>query len=227
MLLNTRGTVKSKLRDSFESISTPMYNLRLMQSPDQSDQLSAAILTCMDRVDYFSRMQFFHSFKESDLVDKTAKILQHVSRSWGTLDVLFCADLQSSDVYLLSIDDSRVWQRDLEFIHPGEEGYLQTLAEWSRISRGCFSPQNIEETWDEDNFCIVKFSLDVRNFEFKHRGGDMLDMRIRKMINGAIYPTGVQFEVCDTLGMPNFVFVLTEMEKQKLSTERNWTFYNF
>lgn len=198
-----------------------------MEPPNQPDELSTAILQYMDRVEYFSRLQFFQAFKETDLVEKTSKILQRVSWKWDSLHVLSCADQQTSDVYLLSIDRSRVWQRDLEFILPGAKGYEQTLSEWSSISRGCFVPQNIEETWDDDNFCTVKFDIGSSQIEFKHSGGDMLDMRLRKVINSAIPAHGGQFEVCDTLGMPNFVFVLTPNEKQKLCTERHWAFYNF
>lgn len=198
-----------------------------MEPLDQSDQLAAAILDCMDRVDYFSRMQFFQSIKETDLVEKTSKILQKVIQTWDTLDVIKCADLQSSDVYLLSVDSLRVWQRDLEFVLPGEKGYEQTLFEWSQISRGCFAPSHVEETWGDDNSCSIKFSVNEMEYEFKHGGGDMFDMRIRKLINEAIATSGGQFEVCDTFGMPNFVFLLTPKEKLRLRTERHWVFYNF
>lgn len=198
-----------------------------MEPQDQSDQLSAAILSYMDRVEYFSRMQFFQSFKETDLVEKTSKILQKVSLTWDTLDVLSCADLQSSDVHLLAVDNLRVWQRDLECVLPGQKSYEETLAEWSQISRGCFSPHYVKETWDDDKYCSIKFSIGDKEYSFNHGSGDMLDMRIRKVVNAAIESSGGQFEVCDTLGMPNFVFLLTPKEKQKLQSERHWVFYNF
>src|SRR5262245_28210135 len=56
-----------------------------------------------------------------------------------------------ADLHLLRFDQDRVWWEDIEAdVCEGNNVYQRVLLEWARISRGCFSPTNIEERWDSD-----------------------------------------------------------------------------
>jgi hypothetical protein len=60
-------------------------------------------------------------------------------------------DLQLADMVLLLGDRTRVWWRDLEGVFAGEDFYITSLTEWSAISRGAFSPEQIIERWHSDD----------------------------------------------------------------------------
>jgi len=52
----------------------------------------------------------------------------------------------------------------------------------------------------------------------------MLDPAIVRTVNDAIMDSGVRFEACDNLGMPDFIVALTPGEKAKMA-ERGWEFW--
>jgi hypothetical protein len=91
-----------------------------------------------------------------------------------------------------------------------------------------FLLEAVTETWQGDGGrAIVEFTARGRYHRFVHPGGDYLDMGLRHLANEAIAGTGYRFEVCDNLGMPNFLVVLTPEERLRLERERRWTFYDF
>src|SRR5262245_35178836 len=56
-----------------------------------------------------------------------------------------------SPLHVLRFYQVRVWWEDIEAdVCEGNNVYQRVLLEWARISRGCFSPTNIEERWDSD-----------------------------------------------------------------------------
>ena len=63
---------------------------------------------------------------------------------------------------------------------------------------------------------------------FRHADGpdDFLDLGIRRLLNRLIAGAGYACEVCDALGMPNVVLVLTPAEQGRLVRERGWSFYD-
>lgn len=178
---------------------------------------------------YFRGMGFFaRSASEKD--EKLSSMLQDmVSRQW---DVPFPDpgrnDRQAADMFLLMADYDRVWFQDLECVLPGENCYASALRQWSAISRGSFMPEDLSETWRSNKGPVnVQFTLGGRRHTFTHSGGDTMDMAIIRMVNGLIKSTGYGFEVCDNLGMPNFVVVLDKSEKSRLVKERGWNFVEF
>ena len=99
------------------------------------------------------------------------------------------------------------------------------------ISRGAFSPDNIEETWESEKGPIwVSFTLNGTQHrihpEYLNPGPDFIDVSILRDINRLIVGTGYQFEVQDALDEDQaaFIVVLTADEKEKLERERGWRF---
>jgi hypothetical protein len=177
-------------------------------------------------VRYFRGLGFFArsaSMKDEEL---SAMLKAMVSRQW---DVPFPEighkDHQAADMCLLMADGDRVWYQDLECVLPGERSYISALQRWSAISGGAFNPENITETWHGNGGPVdMAFTLNGSKYTFRHGGGDMMDMSVIRMVNGLIKSTGYSFEVCDNLGMPNFVVALDKGEKSRLVKERRWKF---
>jgi hypothetical protein len=136
-------------------------------------------------------------------------------------------DPQLADMVLLLGDRRRVWWRDLEGVFAGEEFYVSSLAEWSAISRGAFSPTQITERWhSEDGPADIEFMLGGQRCVVTHpnRRDDFLNIAIISEINRLIGDTGYRFAVCDNLGMPNWVVALTREEEDSLRCDRGWSF---
>ncbi|MDQ3856631.1 MAG: hypothetical protein M3281_09605, partial [Chloroflexota bacterium] len=136
-------------------------------------------------------------------------------------------DLQYGDLTLLAGDRCRVWWRDLEGVFPGEELYLTTVTEWAAISRGAFAPQAMVERWQgPDGPAELEFMLDGRQHRVHHPNvhDDHLNIGIVRDINRLIAGTGYRFAVCDNLGMPNWITVLTSEERDQLRRDRGWSF---
>lgn len=132
------------------------------------------------------------------------------------------------DLLLLSADTNRVWWHDRECVIQGMNGYVQTLLEWSAISRGAFQPVDLAETWwDDIGPVTIDLVLNGERHVFTHANGfdRMLDTTgLRNFINPLIRDSGYQFEICAVRDDPNVVVVLTPAEKLRLETSRGWIF---
>lgn len=180
----------------------------------------------VDKARYFRAMGFFVKYSSLSDEEMASRILDDVRRLWDEpCPAGSEKDLQLADMYMLATDKGRVWQGDLEFVYPGENGYAQFLSELAAISRTAFKPRDISEKWKGERGPVdVVFDVNGKRFSFIHRGGDMLDPSIVRTINGAIKDSGIRFEACDNFGMPNFIVALTREEREKLAA-RGWTFW--
>ncbi len=180
----------------------------------------------IDEARYFRAMGFFSKYSELADEELASRIEDDVCRQWDEP----CPpgaekDPQLADMYLLATDRERVWQGDLEFVYPGENAYVQFLNGLAAISRGAFRPRDIVEHWKGGRGpADVEFAADGKRYKFVHKGGDMLDPSIIRIVNDAIRNSGNGFEACDNLGMPNFIVALTPDEKAKLAV-RGWKFW--
>ncbi len=171
-------------------------------------------------------MGFFSKYSGMSDEELAFRLKDDVCRQWDEA----CPpgaekDPQLADMYLLTTDEKRVWQGDLEFVYPGEDAYVHFLAWLAAISRGAFGPRDITERWKGERGPVeIEFSVDGKNYGFIHKGGDMLDPSIIRTINGAIKNSNIAFVACDNLGMPSFIVALTRDEKAELAA-RGWKFW--
>jgi hypothetical protein len=180
----------------------------------------------VDAARYFRAMGFFSKYSGLSDEELASRLMDDVSREWdGPCPPGTEKDPQKADVYLLTTDRGRVWHGDLEFVYPGENAYVQFLNGLAAISRGAFRPIYATEEWKGERGPVeVEFTAGGRKYKFVHRGGDMLDPAIVRTINDSIKDSGVRFEACDNLGMPNFIVALRPDEKARLG-ERGWKFW--
>lgn len=177
-------------------------------------------------VKFFRAMGFFMQYENLSDEDLSRLVKSLVVQEWDSpFPPRAMKDAQAADMFLLTTDRTRVWQGDIERIYRGANAYVETLKEWSAISRGTFTPEAITETWEGDaGPVILEFTAGGKRYRFTHSGGDMIDMAILTLINRIISPSGSAFAACDNLGMPGFILVLTQPEKARLITERKWRF---
>lgn len=177
-------------------------------------------------VRFFRAMGFFAQYGELSDADLARQVKSAVAREWDSpFPEEAVEDVQAADMFLLMTDRARVWFGDLECVYRDENAYVETLQEWSAISRGIFMPEAITETWTgEAGPVTIEFTLGGKGHRFVHNSGDMIDTGILMLINRLIAPSGYAFEACDNLGMPSFVLALTKPEKARLVAERKWRF---
>lgn len=134
---------------------------------------------------------------------------------------------QNAEIHLVRYDKNRVWWEQYEYdIIEGNQGYVKLLTEWSKISRGAFSPSEISEDWKSENGPLeVSFLLNKKKKALKPEvQNDWLDANIIKNINEMIKETGFQFYIYELTDSTLFVICLTKEEKKKLEDEKHWTF---
>ncbi len=128
-----------------------------------------------------------------------------------------------SDWEVISYDQQRTLMVSLDILYgddPGEysfESAVKTLQAWANISRGAFQPvdiRDIDEYLVESTLDGVRRTLNPWEDPYK----------LAPQINPLIARTGYQFEVWD-LGPDCLVTVLTTEEKQRLQSEKNWSFH--
>lgn len=177
-------------------------------------------------VRYYRDMGFFSQQKDFPVDDLVRFVKSAVARDWDEpFPPKAVEDAQAADMFALMIDKDRVWYGDLERIYRGADAYVETLKEWSTISRGTFVPETMAETWKGDTGPVtIEFTFRGQRQRFTHSGGDFIDMSLLTLINRLIMRSGYAFEACDNLGMPGFLLVLTPSEKARLISERKWRF---
>ena len=132
----------------------------------------------------------------------------------------------ASEVYelaLLSIDEDRVWWRDLEHeVLMGENIYERIFSEWSRISRGAFPAEGIHESWEREAGPVtVSFLLHGREHRLTTDMLEWIDLGLLDGVNRLIESTGYYFESDFATGdQTACVMVLTHAEKARIADER-------
>ncbi len=175
---------------------------------------------------FFRNMGFFASRQGLSDEDLALSLMDDVTRHWDEPYPSGAEkDPQLADMYLLSTDAERVRCGDLESVYPGENAYVRFLDGIAAISRGAFRPLDTTEQWKSERGRVdVRFTVGGKEYTFVHKGGDMLDPSITRMVNDAIKDTGIGFAVCDNFGMPSFILALNRDEIARLA-ERGWSFW--
>ncbi len=135
-----------------------------------------------------------------------------------------------SDLCLLRHDTSRVWWHDTECVYPPEHlAYRDAIIRWSTISRGAFSPIDVQERWggtdEEPQDPLVQITCDQGTLTLTPSfDGDYFDLAILAPINAWLASRGVQLELCQAFDQTAFVVALNAKEKRQLEDQRGWTF---
>lgn len=149
-------------------------------------------------------------------------------KNWLALSSQPFPDSRTVDLIVASFDRTRVWWQDRDRVYRNYDGFVITLQEWARISRGAFQPEDVYESWGEDGeMIVVTFTLNDEQHTYIHLTS--LDTYIdtvglRDLINPLIAETGYQFAICEVRGDPNVVMILTEDERLRMVEERGWQF---
>lgn len=175
---------------------------------------------------FYRSLGFFadkHLLSDEELAEK---LEEEISAEWGS-DIICTPKDILGDLNLLQLDTKRVWWADLEADVCRENSiYEETLCQWATISRQCFSPTAITETWQgEEGPVIVRFTMNGLQYEVHPRYcSDFIDLAIVEDLNSIIAESGYRFEVYDHDDQMAFVVVLNADEKAQLQQQRHWKF---
>ena len=145
-----------------------------------------------------------------------------LSEEWGEI----ADDDPLIELFIAALDRDRAWWRDLEAdVVDGNDVYVAVLQEWAAISRGSFTPESIEETWEsEEGPVSVRFVLEGETVELNPAYlEDWIDPTVIVPINGLIAESGRQFELFQAFDQTAFVMALEDGERQAL-LGRGWCF---
>ena len=195
--------------------------LRENQADLPGDARSEAPVTHESLAAFVSAYQRFGFFKR---VPPDA-IVRAYERDFGEQPTV--PTTRIDELELLGYDRDRAWYSDIELdVVEGNDVYVDTFAEWARLSRGAFSPRNVRERWHgEDGPVTIRFTLDGRERTIEAAPqGDFLDLCVLPAINALI--DGRQLELYRpdaALGQAAFVVALTATEKRALE-DHGWAF---
>lgn len=178
----------------------------------------------IESLHYFRALGFFAADEALSDEELAGRLQKNNAEEWG---MPVAPPDSQADLMLLRLDAERVWWEDTEAdVCEGNGVYVDTLRAWGRISRGAFSPTDIDERWNSGRGPI--------RVSFKHRNrteelhpdycDDYLDMTLLDDINRMIHPAGYVFSTYFPFDQTAFVVVLTENEKKRLERERKWEF---
>jgi hypothetical protein len=121
---------------------------------------------------------------------------------------------------VLGLDRDRVWWEDIEVdMFPEERPYATALERWAAISGGALLPEEIEETWadEEEGPVTVSFVQAGKRVELRPKwNDDWLDLEVLHALNRLIAPTGHRFVQGHTYGQDAFVLCVIAAERERL-----------
>jgi hypothetical protein len=121
---------------------------------------------------------------------------------------------------VLGVDRDRVWWEDTEVdMFPEERPYATALERWGAISGGALRPEQIEETWadEEEGPVTVSFVQAGERVELHPKwNDDWLDLDVLHDLNRLIAPSGRRFVQGHTYGQDAFVLCVTAAERERL-----------
>jgi hypothetical protein len=121
---------------------------------------------------------------------------------------------------VLGLDRDRVGWEDVEVdMFPEERPYASALERWAAISGGALRPEEIEETWadEEEGPVIVSFLQAGKRVDLHPKwNDDWLDLDVLHDLNRLIAPSGRQFVQGHTYGQDAFVLCVTALERERL-----------
>ncbi len=175
----------------------------------------------LEAVHFYRSLGFFSQYGALPDVEVAARLSAELRKLGGSFDPAG----SDAEPELLSLDETRVWNSDLECdVCEQNHVYSDIVKSIGTISRGAFAPQNISETWEADNGPIrVEFSLNglVHTLRPKYRN-DWLDTDF--LFELANHFKGTGFELIIRPGDPVYATVLTEDEKRRIRRERGSVF---
>jgi hypothetical protein len=142
-----------------------------------------------------------------------------VDRVWGARLPEQAENRIKAELMLASLDQQRVWHSDVKFQGDPGQAYTDALSGWARVCRGLFDPVRIDIDPDGE----IRFEAHGYTYRFTPLAGHYLDLGLLNVVNSSLHGP-CRLQICDGLGMPNLVVLLTPEEKAMLSQERGWTF---
>lgn len=144
--------------------------------------------------------------------------LEQAQRAWARhWDCDVPEDAQVTKVMLASLDRSRTWCQDLKL--NGEEGYhAEALRAWVELVGSGLKLDSLREEGSLVEFGLQGYRVPFRLDSQAHH----LDMNLLRSLNDHLPGEG-GLEVCDALGMPNFVTYLRPSQRSFLQS-RGWRF---
>lgn len=131
--------------------------------------------------------------------------------------------LRDGDVLgLLGLDEDRVWfVRPAKTVYPDGGGYEEAVRCWSRISRGAFRPEGVQEYWERwDGPATIEFVHRDRRFRLTPEYlGSHLQVGLLGLINRMLPGPGRFHEVLDAREDEHFV-VFVDPEEAAVLQER-------
>jgi hypothetical protein len=206
-------------------ITLVVLSLALAACGGGPSQRSAAPARTVEQfVREYQRVGFFAGQEPHSVA---RRITDAYRREWGEEPPLAT---RPDELALLAYDTDRVWFQDIERdVLEGNDEYVATFREWSRISRGAFGPTRVRERWkDEAGPPAIEFTLHGRRHRIDAADqGDFLDLCVLTTgINPLIARSGRQFAIYrpePELGQVAFVVAITADERRALE-RRGWTF---
>jgi hypothetical protein len=130
------------------------------------------------------------------------------------------------DVFLLGYDKATAWTGDPEAdVCDHNQVYISTLKEWAGITKGVFSPTEIEEKWHSETGPIdVSFLLNgERHTLHPEYQDDWIDLEVLLQLNRILEPSGKRFN-CAVDGNFCLLLFLSRETEQRLRKERAFPF---
>lgn len=180
----------------------------------------------LDVVRYYRPLEFFRDYEGRSDREVVLALADLYQRAW---DAPIDPESELAELELLALDDSRVWWEDTEAGWTRGDGTWEWVLEgWSRISRGAFRPQRVEERWvtgsSGNGSTVVRFQLAGHWFELRpQEETGLLDLKILYHLNVYLRESGLRFEMVEPFDGTAYLLALHPDEKQKMEA-RGWRF---
>jgi|GEM_PF-2822680 len=176
------------------------------------------------QVPILRRLGFFEKTRSLSDEQLVEKLIKKIERKHGK----YVGDFLRYPMLLASLDKTRVYWGDTECdFCKGNDAFVEILRDWAGISRGKFEPENMRETWSENEDSVaIEFELNGKSCCIHPKiEDDWLDPCFPGMINELISDTGYRFYIpeCD-YGQDYAVVFLGTKEKEILAREADWKF---
>lgn len=171
-------------------------------------------------VEFYMKFGFFGG---GDPKSTTERLVARYREAWGDAPD---PGKPWDDVFMLALDEERVWQDDPECdVCEENKVYTETLQEWSRISQGIFQPQGIEEVWEGERGPIsVHLTLGSTRHTLRPKwDNDWLDLNILTPINELIAKSGKHLACASDVNFA-IVFPIDQQGRKQLTSVRRFPF---
>lgn len=235
LIVLTGDLVYSKVNEEYQNIVNTFQEIKTTSQLNQ-EKFSALSPKerLLDAAHYYREAGFFQKDKTLTNQQFDDKFLEFykgfATKNWDPFDSGKAYYDALADLYVLQQDKDRVWLEytEADFISKDKNFYVETLKQWSAISRGSFLPSDIVETWDtEEGPITVSFMLNGQKKTIHPKYMyDYLDTEILKDLNEMMKNTGYQFAEID-MDEEVFITVLTAKEKDRIQQDRLLDFTSY